>query len=158
GDTIGEPRAGAQRRQFPPPTLDTVVVPRDPADRGALYAALAQLAEQDPLIQARRDDSRQEAHVSLYGEVQKEVIGATLADEYGIDVEFCGTTTICVERLAGSGAAAEFISKAPNPFLATVGLRVDPAPPGSGVRYRLEVEPGSLPLAFRKAIEETVHE
>jgi len=158
GDAIGRPHAAAQRGQFSPPTLDAVVVPRDPADRGALYAALTQLAEQDPLIQARRDDGRQEVHVSLYGEVQKEVIGATLADEYGVGVEFRETTTICVERPAGRGAAAEFISKAPNPFLATIGLRVDPAPPGSGVRYGLAVEPGSLPLAFRKAIEETVHE
>jgi ribosomal protection tetracycline resistance protein len=46
---------------------------------------------------------------------------------------------------------------APNPFLATVGLRVGPAPAGSGLRFELETELGSLPLAFRTAIEETVH-
>jgi ribosomal protection tetracycline resistance protein len=57
------------------------VVPRRRADRGALHAALEQLAEQDPLINLRQDDVRQELFVSLYGEVQKEVIEATLASD-----------------------------------------------------------------------------
>ena len=48
--------------------------------------------------------------------------------------------------------------EAPNPFLATVGLRVDPAPIGSGVRFALEVELGSIRLAFHKAVEDTVAE
>ena len=62
-------------------------MPRRRADKGALHAALAQLAEQDPLINLRQDDVRQEIFVSLYGEVQKEVIQATLANDFGIDVE-----------------------------------------------------------------------
>ncbi len=70
----------AERRHFAPPTLETVVVPARPADKGALHVALTQLAEQDPLIDLRQDDIRQEMSVSLYGEVQKEVIQATLAE------------------------------------------------------------------------------
>ncbi|HEY9410138.1 MAG TPA: translation factor GTPase family protein [Jiangellaceae bacterium] len=158
GDAIGSPRTRAPQRQFAPPTLETVVVPRRPVDRRALHVALAQLAEQDPLINVRLDEIRREISVSLYGEVQKEVIQATLADEFGVEVGFRETTTICIERPAGTGAAVEVIAKDPNPFLATVGLRVDPAPVGSGVEFRLEVELGSMPFAFVKAVEETVHE
>ncbi|MFC7106006.1 GTP-binding protein [Nonomuraea rubra] len=157
GDTIGHPDRGLEPH-FAPPTLETVVVPGRPADRGALHLALTQLAEQDPLIDLRQDDLRQEVSVSLYGEVQKEVIQATLATDFGLDVTFRETTTICVERPSGTGAAVEVISVAPNPFLATVGLRVEPGPIGSGVRFRLEVELGSLPYAFMRTIEETVHE
>lgn len=157
GDVIGDPAAAtAARHHFSPPTLATVVVPGDGTDKGAVHAALTQLAEQDPLINLRQDEIRQEISVSLYGEVQKEVIQATLADEYGVDVTFRETTTICIERLAGTGSAAEIMGKEPNPFLATVGLRVEPAPPGSGVAFRLEVELGSMPYAFMKAIEDTV--
>ncbi|WP_222107905.1 elongation factor G [[Actinomadura] parvosata] len=155
--TAGSPSPRAEP-QFAPPTLETVVVPRRPADRGALLLVLTQLAEQDPLIDLRQDDLRQEVSVSLYGEVQKEVIEATLATDYGLDVTFRETTTICVERPAGTGEAAEVIAVDPNPFLATVGLRVEPGPPGSGVRFGLEVEMGSLPYAFMRTIEETVHE
>jgi ribosomal protection tetracycline resistance protein len=90
--------------------------------------------------------------------VQKEVIQATLANDYGIPVEFRETTTICIERPIGSGAAVEIIDKPLNPFLATVGLRIEPAALDSGVRFRLAVELGSLPLSFLKAVEGAVHE
>ncbi|MET0133705.1 MAG: translation factor GTPase family protein [Kibdelosporangium sp.] len=158
GDCIGAANTVA-RPQFAPPTLETVVVPRRRGRHlGALYSALSQLAEQDPLINLRQDDVRQEISLSLYGEVQKEVIQATLATDFGIEVGFRETTAICVERPAGTGAAAELIGKEPNPFLATVGLRVEPAPVGSGVRFELEVELGSMPYAFIKAVDETVTE
>ena len=157
GDAIGTPPV-AMTSHFAPPTLETVVLPCRARDRGALHVALTQLAEQDPLINLRQDEIRQEISVSLYGEVQKEVIAATLADEFGVDVTFRETTTICVERLAGTGAAVEIINKDGNPFLATVGLRVEPGPVGSGVEFGLAVELGSMPYAFMKAVQDTVHE
>jgi ribosomal protection tetracycline resistance protein len=159
GDSFGRPRATpSARHHFAPPTLETVVVPRRPADKGALHVALVQLAEQDPLINLRQDGIRQEISVSLYGEVQKEVIQATLANDFDLDVTFHETTTIHIERPVGTGAAVETIGTAPNPFLGTVGLRIEPAPIGSGVDFRLEVELGSMPFSFFKAVEETVME
>jgi ribosomal protection tetracycline resistance protein len=158
GDVIGVPPAGSAAQHFSRPTLETVVDPCRPHERGALHAALTQLAEQDPLIDLRQDDVRRELSLSLYGEVQKEVVQATLADDYGVDVTFRTTTTICVERLVGSGTATELLGVEPNPFLATVGLRLDPAPVGSGIEFRLEVERGSMPPAFFLAVEQTVAE
>ncbi|ONF64668.1 elongation factor G [Amycolatopsis keratiniphila] len=152
GDVLGA-RPPMREARFSPPTLETVVSPVRPADRGPLHQALTRLTEQDPLIGLRHDEVRQETSVSLYGEVQKEVIQATLADEYGIDVTFSETTTICVERVRGTGSAVELIGTASNPFLATVGLRVEP---GSGFSFRLEVELGSMPYSFVKAVEDTV--
>ncbi|MFE8945173.1 GTP-binding protein [Streptomyces sp. NPDC007856] len=157
GDAIGRP-GRAYAHHFAPPTLETVVVPGPGADRRSLHLALTQLAEQDPLIGVRHDELRGETSVSLYGEVQKEVIQATLAEEYGLVVRFRETTTLCIERPVGTGHAVEFNKKDANPFLATVGLRVEPAPPGSGVEFRLEVELGSMPYAFFKAVEDTVRE
>jgi len=86
--------------------------------------------------------------------VQKEVIQATLATDFGIDVEFRETTTICIERLIGRGAAVELLGKGDNPFLATVGLRIDPAPINSGVTVQLGVKVETLPLFVYKAIED----
>jgi ribosomal protection tetracycline resistance protein len=158
GDAIGTSRPSA-RQQFAPPTLETVVVPHDPDDKAGLHGALAELAEQDPLINLRQDDVRQELFVSVYGEVQKQVIQATLLGDYGLDVDFHETTTICVERPLGVGAAVERLREDPNPFLATVGLRVEPAPAGCGLRYAREVAVhGTMPPAFFRAVEETVYE
>jgi ribosomal protection tetracycline resistance protein len=158
GDAIGNSRPAAEHFRFGPPTLETVVAPCNPDDRGPLRVALAQLAEQDPLIDVRQDDVRQELSVSLYGEVQKEVIQATLASDFGLDVGFRETTTICIERPIGTGAAVEILREAPNPFLATVGLRIEPAAVDSGVEFRLEVELGSMPLAFFRAVEDALRE
>ncbi|MEV6106639.1 translation factor GTPase family protein [Streptomyces sp. NPDC051940] len=161
GDAIGAPTAGATAadgRFFSPPTLETVVMPERQSEKGTLHSALAVLAEQDPLIDLRQDDLRGELYVSLYGEVQKEVIQATLAEEFGLAAGFRETTTIHVERPVGSGSAEERIKKDGNPFLAGLGLRVDAAPEGSGVSFGLEVELGSMPYAFFAAVEETVRE
>jgi ribosomal protection tetracycline resistance protein len=150
GDAIGEPPPGeATSSRFPRPALEAVVYPLKPEQSGSLRAALNQLAEQDPLIDVRQDDHRHEISVSLYGEVQKEVIQATLEREYGIAADFRETTTVCIERPAGVGEAAEVISAkthtnitgrssplSTNPFVATLALRIEPAAFASGIAFR----------------------
>jgi ribosomal protection tetracycline resistance protein len=153
GDRIGPSGTVSQQHQFPPPTLESVAVPRNPDDRWALSVALGHLAEQDPLIDVRQDDADGEIAVSLYGEVQKEVIQATLAADFGLDVTFRETTTICVERPARVGEAIEILKAESNPFLATIGLRVGPAPDRSGIAFRLAVDPRSVPLYLYKTVE-----
>src|SRR6185295_1855186 len=151
GDPIGAATFTEEERQFPPPALESIVAPRSPAARGRLRAALNELADQDPLIDVRQDDERGEIAASLYGEVQKEVIGETLARDYGVEVTFATTTTICIERLGGTGEALEIISApshhnisgkssphSDNPIPATLGLRIEPRKPGSGVAFRLD--------------------
>jgi ribosomal protection tetracycline resistance protein len=88
--------------------------------------------------------------VSLYGEVQKEVIQATLAADFGAEVTFRETTTICIERVARPGRAVEYLQSDGHPYAATVGLAVEPAAPGSGVAVRLDVGPRDIPLYIYK--------
>jgi ribosomal protection tetracycline resistance protein len=152
GDRIGETGTNGAH-QFPPPTLETVVVPNFPDDKARLRVALAQLAEQDPLINVRQDDSRQELSVSLYGEVQKEVIQSTLATDFGLEVAFRETTPIYIERPVGTGEAVEILHAESNPFLATIGLRIDPAPNGSGIDFRLQVDARTIPLYVYKTAD-----
>jgi ribosomal protection tetracycline resistance protein len=153
GDPIGAAWTKSHDNAFAPPTLETVVVPGRPSDKGELHAALAQLAEQDPLIDLRQDDARGELFLSLYGEVQKEVIRDTLAAEYGLDVTFRETTVICIERPRGTGEGLELLGKRHNPYLATIGLRVEPAAIGSGIDVRFDVDVRSVPLYVYKTID-----
>jgi ribosomal protection tetracycline resistance protein len=149
GDRIGETGTdGAQ--QFPPPTLETVVAPVRSEDGARLQTALAQLAEQDPLIDVRRDDEGGELSVSLYGEVQKEVIEATLADDYGLTVSFRETTPIYVERVVSTGEAVQVLNAETNPYRATIGLRVERAQEGSGLEFRQLAAATTLPLHIYK--------
>ena len=160
GDSIGTPNGTPngtpEHHHFAPPTLEAVVLPRQRGHLGALFGALSQLAEQDPLIDVRQDDVRQEIFVSLYGEVQKQVIEATLANDFGLTVEFLETTTICVERPAGTGSAVEILQADTHPFSATIGLRVAPGPIGSGIHFRLEIDERHVPTYIYKSVDNFV--
>ena len=148
GDSIGAaPRA---ERQFAPPTLEAVVDPRDDDDRERMRVALMQLAEQDPLINIRQNDRLREIFVSLYGEVQQEVIEATLANDFGIAVRFRDTTPIYVERPAGVGRFVADVRDEGNPFWAALGLAVEPTPPGHGIEFAVDVPTSSIPLFIYK--------
>jgi ribosomal protection tetracycline resistance protein len=158
GDHLGGEAACRQEigAVFPAPALESVVRPVDPGQITKMRAALEQLAEQDPLIALRQRNEEGDVSVRLYGEVQKEVITETLAREFGVGVWFGPTRTVCIERPIGTGEQVEIIGEGENPFYGTVGFRVEPAASGSGVRFVREL--GSLPLAFYRAIEETVRE
>ncbi|RDI68888.1 GTP-binding protein [Nocardia pseudobrasiliensis] len=155
GDTLGVPTDSEQPR-FAVPTLRTLVRART-GTPAALHAALRQLAEQDPLLHIRVEPDG-DTSILLYGEIQREIIATTLSDRYGIDAEFLATEPLRVERVTGTGAAIEemgYRAASSHGFWATVGLRVDPGPPGTTFRY--ETELGALPRAFHCAIAESVH-
>ena len=159
GDAIGTAPAHHSDFTFPLPTLQSVVVPRCEADRGSIHEALTRLAEQDPLINLHVEPDSRAMVVSLYGEVQKEVIRDTLLAELGLRVDFLDSTTVCVERLVGSATIVEALPRdrsADHPLLAGLGLRVEPGLVDSGHVVTLEIERGALPRAFRTAIEDTI--
>ena len=150
GDRIGQVGTDESDQQFAPPTMESVVEAHDPADRARLRVALGELAEQDPFIKVRQDADLNETSVSLYGEVQKEVIQSTLADDYGIEAGFRETTTIYIERPVRSGEAVELLTSDANPYMATLALRVEPGPVASGVQFLLDVDQRSVPLYIYK--------
>ncbi|MFF4417708.1 GTP-binding protein [Streptosporangium sp. NPDC001559] len=159
GDRIGPPPPGSDGACFPPPSLETLVRPPQRHQAARLRAALVRLADEDPLIQARVTPDGATS-LLLYGEVQKEVIAARLEREFGVGAVFEPSTPVYTERPAGTGALFEEMNhrRGVPDFWATVGLRVEPGAPGSGVTFRREVELGALPAAFDRAIEESVHE
>ncbi|WP_435817661.1 GTP-binding protein [Micromonospora sediminicola] len=155
GQHIGDPPRRHVYR-FPPPTRQAVVEPVEPEQRLAMFAGLAELADEDPLVDLRLDEREAEAVIRLHGEVQKEVLAALMEDRYGVRVRFSGTSTACIERVAGTGTAEERANEHGNPYLAGLGLRIEAAPVGHGIEFRPGVEPGRLPPAFVAATEEGV--
>jgi ribosomal protection tetracycline resistance protein len=178
GDYVGERAAHVPDRQFPPPTLEAVVAPLERTDKARMRAALQELAAQDPFINVRQDDERDEISVSLYGEVQREVIEATLERDFGVRASFRQVTVLHVERVAGS-ASEERVIAAPthtnisgrsspdstNPYGATLAATIEPRAPGSGVSVTLDVNVHLVPLyiyntvaAFESALTEYVRD
>lgn len=156
GDWLGDPpETGViAKSAFPAPPFESLVRPIDRAQANALHAALDQLAEQDPLISLRV--TGEGLVVSLFGDVQKEVLTEMLAQDYGIAASFGPSRIICIERVAGIGEAVEIIGAPENPYAAGMGFRIEAGPVESGIRYEREL--GALPPAWYRVIEETVFE
>ena len=150
GDAFGD-RSAADDHHFAPPTLEAAVTAVRPGQGPALRAALVALADQDPLIDARSDEDGQVV-VSLYGRVQQEVLAATLAEEYGVEVAFADASVLHVERPRGTGEAVIRLNTDENPYQATLGLRIEPGSPGAGLRFVIDAPARDMPLyLFRSA-------
>ena len=91
--------------------------------------------------------------VSLYGRVQQEVLGSTLAEEYGIEVAFADASVLHVERPRGVGTAVERLNTDSNPYQATIGLRVLPGAPGPGIRFVTDAPAQDMPLYLFRSVE-----
>ncbi|GAB3590586.1 tetracycline resistance ribosomal protection protein Otr(A) [Angustibacter peucedani] len=152
GDQLGRWDPARGGRHFAAPGLESVVRARDDEQRIALFQALQQLSEQDPLIDARLDGLDHEVTVSLYGEVQKEVLAARLLADHGVVADFLPTRVVHVERVTGTGEGFDRTSLGN----ASLGLRLEPGTSGGGVSYRLGegVERGYLLPSFHVAVEE----
>ena len=150
GDGFGTGTSAAEHH-FAPPTLEASVTAVHRDQGPALRQALAQLADQDPLIDVHAGEDGLPT-VSLYGRVQQEVLGATLAEEHGIEVAFADASVLHVERPRGVGSAVERLNTESNPYQATIGLRIAPGPPGSGLRFVVDAPAHDMPLyLFRSA-------
>ncbi|MBE7151023.1 TetM/TetW/TetO/TetS family tetracycline resistance ribosomal protection protein [Bacillus mycoides] len=156
GDIIGERTDYIKDIHFAEPQMEAAIDAVSKEQIHDLYAALIELCEEDPLIKVWKDDVHNELYIRLFGEVQKEVIETILYEKYNIQVAFSNTRVVCVEKPIGIGYAAEVMGEKANPFYATVGFKVERGKLNSGITYNLGVELGSLPLAFHKAIEDTV--
>ncbi|WIG19771.1 elongation factor G [Bacillus anthracis] len=156
GDIIGERTDYIKDIHFAEPQMEAAInaVPKERIHD--LYAALMELCEEDPLIKVWKDDIHDELYIRLFGEVQKEVIETTLYEKYNLQVTFSNTRVVCMEKPIGIGNSVEVMGEKANPFYATIGFKVERGELNSGITYTLGVELGSLPLAFHKAIEDTV--
>ncbi|MDA2738284.1 GTP-binding protein [Bacillus cereus group sp. Bc015] len=156
GDIIGKRTDYIKDIHFAEPQMEAAIdaVPKERIHD--LYAALMELCEEDPLIKVWKDDVHNELYIRLFGQVQKEVIETTLFEKYNLQVTFSNTRVVCIEKPIGIGISVEVMGEKTNPFYATVGFKVERGELNSGITYTLGVELGSLPLAFHKAIEDTV--
>ncbi|HQY30332.1 MAG TPA: GTP-binding protein, partial [Thermomicrobiales bacterium] len=156
GDRLGTSASRSRELVIARPRLESLIAPLVPAQANALHLALAQLAESDPLIDVHANELTGALTVRLFGVVQQEVLMETLRGDYGIETRVGEPQPICIERPHGTGEALEVIGTPENPFFGTVGFRISPAQVGSGLSY--QAEPGALPPAYYRVIEETTYE
>lgn len=100
----------------------------------ALAAALAELSDEEPYIDAKWENGQQEITISTTGKIQLEVLSNLLKERYDIAAEFSPPTVIYKETPATAGRAYARYTM-PKPCWAVVEFHLEPMPRGYGVSY-----------------------
>ena len=100
----------------------------------ALAAALSELSDEEPYIDAKWENGQKEITISTTGKIQLEVIDNMLRDRYGLAAEFSPPTVIYKETPAGKGLARARYTM-PKPCWAVIEFMFEPMPRGYGVSY-----------------------
>lgn len=134
------------------PTVKVEIKPINTQKRHSLLKALVIISEEDPFLQYEISEIEHSIFLSIFGEIQMEIIEYRLWHEFSIKVEFSEAKTIYKEAPIGTGYAVMRKYSKGNPFYATVGLKVEPAKLGSGVEFVSQVPTGHLPQTFQNGI------
>ena len=147
GDVLGAEPAGS------PPVLAPVLSYRvDPGtlDVHAVYVALRELAEEDPLLAARWDEQLGEIRVQLMGAVQREVVEARLSERLGQAVSFGQGSILYKETITATQMGYGHFE--PLRHYAEAHLLLEPLPAGSGVVYGTVCSTDDLDLNWQRLI------
>ncbi len=132
-DTIGAYRQSDTYR-LATPYLTVKVSPADAGQLPALVTAIQELCDEDPLLAYQWESGEREIHISITGEIQREIIEVLLRERYGLSAIFSAPSVIYRETPTRAGVGFEAYTM-PKPCWAVVRLGIEPLPRGSGVVY-----------------------
>lgn len=118
------------------PFLRVRVTPSDadPLKVPALAAALGELSDEEPYIDAKWENGQKEITISTTGKIQLEVLANLLKERYDLSADFSAPTVIYKETPSGTGFARARYTM-PKPCWAVVEFLFEPMPRGYGVSY-----------------------
>ena len=100
----------------------------------SLAAALGELSDEEPYIDAKWENGQKEITISTTGKIQLEVIDNLLRERYDLSANFSPPTVIYKETPASKGLARASYTM-PKPCWAVVEFLFEPMPRGYGVSY-----------------------
>ena len=146
GDALGAEPAGISPTIAP--VLTYTVLPGE-QDVHAVYAALSELADEDPHARREVDTHLEQIHLqSLMGAVQLEVVERLLADRFGLAVSFAPGGILYKETINHPVEGVGHFE--PLRHYAEVRLRLEPLPAGSGVELGTVAATDELDLNWQR--------
>lgn len=100
----------------------------------SLAAALGELSDEEPYIDAKWENGQKEITISTTGKIQLEVIDTLLKERYNLSAAFSPPTVIYKETPSQKGYARASYTM-PKPCWAVVEFIFEPMPRGYGVSY-----------------------
>lgn len=118
--------------------------------------AFRTLEDEDPALAVDWDSEHGQLTVRVMGEVQLEVLAEEVRCRFGLAVSFSPPEVLYRETIAAPVEGWGHFE--PLRHYAEVGLRLEPAPPGSGISFRSECPTDVLALNWQRLIETHVFE
>ncbi len=143
GDVLGVPDAIPQEAKLAVPLLTVRVHWEAAVDEHKVIGAFQELADEDPLLDTQWLQDERELHIKVMGPIQLEILDSVLESRYSLKVTFGQPSVIYRETpsRAGEGYVAYLM---PKPCWAILRFRIEPGPPGSGLRYESLVRSSDL--------------
>jgi elongation factor G len=142
--------------RFPSPVISMAIEPRTNADRDRLNEALARLAREDPTFHTSQHEETGQTIIAGMGELHLEVLKNRLTRDFGIQANVGAPRVSYRQTLKGAAEAQHVFQKliGGKPQSATVRLRAEPLPAGSGLEIVDRAPPLEIEPRFREAVEE----
>lgn len=115
-----------------------------------VHRALAQLADEEPLLRLQIDAERDQLAVQLMGTVQKEVLEAQLREQFGLEVSLQAAGVALRETITAPVEGVGHFE--PLRHYAEVHLRLDPLPAGSGIQIESQLREEVLPANWQHQV------
>ena len=132
------------------PCLSYTLETSGPADLRALFEACQRLAAEDPTLAVSADEATGDVHISIMGEMQKEILRYRIKEETGIDVSFGNGRIVYRETIRETTYGAGHFE--PLRHFAEVHVRLEPGERDSGISVRSECSTDDLPMHWQTAI------
>lgn len=113
------------------PVLNYQIQLPEGCDASRMLPKLKQLEEEDPQLHISWDESLQEIHAQLMGEVQTEILKSMIKERFDVDVEFGAGNIVYKETIRNAVEGVGHFE--PLRHYAEVHLLLEPLPGGSGI-------------------------
>ncbi|RCK72276.1 MAG: Translation elongation factor G [Anaerolineae bacterium] len=146
---------------FPEPVISVAIEPKTTADQDKMADALRKLAEEDPTFRVRTDEETGQTIISGMGELHLEVLVDRMLREYRVQARVGKPQVAYRESISVPVMGAEYRyvkQTGGRGMYGHVVLNLEPAEPGSGIRFINEIKGGVIPAEFIPAVEKGVRE
>mgnify|MGYP002242669522 FL=1 len=145
GDALGAEPAGDA--PVIAPVLTYTVLPGE-HDVHAVFKALTELADEDPMLGVSWNTHLEQIHLQLMGAVQLEVVQRVLTDRFGLSVAFESGGILYKETISQPVEGVGHFE--PLHHYAEVHLRLEPLAAGSGVQFGTVTSTDELDLNWQR--------
>jgi ribosomal protection tetracycline resistance protein len=155
GDIFGNSRRFKKLPKIASPTLTVRVLPVRGEQLDYMMEAFRRLEEEDPLLNVKWLTLERELHVQLMGMIQMEILTGVIKSRFDLEVMFEKPSVIYKETPLEVGIG--YVSMT-SPYLATLEIKVEPLPKGSGIIYESNYTTDFIFPRFQNEVKETVPE